>query len=90
VESLNGTLRDELLNGEIFYTVAEVRVLIERCAKVSPFSATAFVLVGHSFDEGLGVHGALRGTRLEPIGCLCEAESATRGHPDAGTRANFS
>jgi putative transposase len=30
VESLNGTLRDELLNGEIFYTVAEVRVLIER------------------------------------------------------------
>jgi transposase InsO family protein len=28
-ESFNGTLRDELLNGEIFYTLAEARVLIE-------------------------------------------------------------
>ncbi len=30
MESLNGKLRDELLNGEIFNTVAEARVLIER------------------------------------------------------------
>ena len=30
VESLNGKLRDELLSGEIFYTVAEARMLIER------------------------------------------------------------
>jgi hypothetical protein len=30
VESLNGKLCDELLNGEIFYTVVEARVLIER------------------------------------------------------------
>lgn len=30
VESFNGKLRDELLNGEIFYTLAEARVLIER------------------------------------------------------------
>ena len=29
-ESFNGKLRDELLNGEIFYTLAEARVLIER------------------------------------------------------------
>lgn len=29
VESLNGKLRDELLNGEIFYTVKEAKVLIE-------------------------------------------------------------
>ncbi len=28
-ESFNGSLRDELLNGEIFYGVAEVKVLIE-------------------------------------------------------------
>ena len=28
-ESLNGSLRDELLNGEIFYTLTEARVLIE-------------------------------------------------------------
>jgi transposase InsO family protein len=30
VESLNVKLRAELMNGEIFYTVAEGRVLIER------------------------------------------------------------
>jgi putative transposase len=29
-ESFNGKLRDELLNGEIFYTLEEARVLIER------------------------------------------------------------
>ena len=28
-ESFNGKLRDELLNGEIFYTLKEARVLIE-------------------------------------------------------------
>jgi len=30
VESFNGKLRDELLNGEIFYTLKEAKVLIER------------------------------------------------------------
>jgi len=30
IESFNGKLRDELLNGEIFYTIPEARVLIER------------------------------------------------------------
>ena len=29
VESFNGKMRDELLNGEIFYTLEEARVLIE-------------------------------------------------------------
>ena len=30
VESFNGKLRDELLNGEIFYSLAEARVMIEQ------------------------------------------------------------
>ena len=30
VESFNGKLRDELLNGEIYYTLKEAKVLIER------------------------------------------------------------
>lgn len=30
VESFNGKLRDELLNGELFYTLREAKVLIER------------------------------------------------------------
>ena len=29
-ESFNGKLRDELLNGEIFYTLQEAKVIIER------------------------------------------------------------
>jgi len=29
VESFNGKLRDELLNGEIFYTLLKARVVIE-------------------------------------------------------------
>ncbi len=33
VESLNGKFRDEFLNGELFYTLAEARVLIERWRK---------------------------------------------------------
>ena len=30
VESFNGKLRDELINGEIVYTLKEAKVLIER------------------------------------------------------------
>ena len=30
IESLNGRMRDEFLNGEIFYTLTEAKVLIER------------------------------------------------------------
>ncbi len=30
MESFNGKLRDELLNGELFYTVQEAQILIER------------------------------------------------------------
>ncbi|HSG96239.1 MAG TPA: integrase core domain-containing protein, partial [Afifellaceae bacterium] len=30
IESFNGRLRDELLNGEIFYTLKEAQILIER------------------------------------------------------------
>ena len=39
-ESFNGKLRDELLNGEIFYTLREARVLMEQwrvhCFKLDP------------------------------------------------------
>ena len=46
VESFNGLLRDELLDGEIFYTVAEARVLIERWRehynRVRPHSALGY------------------------------------------------
>jgi putative transposase len=46
VESLNGKLRVELMNGEIFYTVTKARVLIERWRerynRVRPHSALGY------------------------------------------------
>ena len=46
VESFNGKLRDELLNGEIFYTIREAKVLIERWRRhyntVRPHSALGY------------------------------------------------
>jgi transposase InsO family protein len=46
VESFNGKLRDELLNGEIFYTLQEAKVLIERWRQyynqVRPHSALGY------------------------------------------------
>jgi transposase InsO family protein len=46
VESFNGKLRDELLNGEMFYTLLEAKVLIERWRKhyneIRPHSALGY------------------------------------------------
>jgi transposase InsO family protein len=46
IESFNGKLRDELLNGEIFYTLMEAKVLIERWRReyntVRPHSALGY------------------------------------------------
>ncbi len=46
VESFNGKLRDELLNGEIFYTLKEAQVLIEWCREeyneIRPHSALGY------------------------------------------------
>ena len=46
IESFNGKLRDELLNGEIFYTVNEAQVLVEMWRKeynqVRPHSALGY------------------------------------------------
>ena len=46
IESFNGKLRDELLNGEIFYTLTEAKVLIERWRReyntVRPHSSLAY------------------------------------------------
>lgn len=46
IESFNGKLRDELLNGEIFYTLKEAQVLIERWRKdyntVRPHSSLGY------------------------------------------------
>ncbi len=54
VESFNGKLRDELLNGEIFYTLKEAKVLIERRRvhynTVRPHSAARISTAGTGDD----------------------------------------
>ncbi|MCR9152404.1 MAG: transposase, partial [Rhodobacteraceae bacterium] len=46
VESFNARLRDELLNGEIFYSIREARIVIEQwrvhCNTVRPHSALGY------------------------------------------------
>ncbi len=46
-ESFNGKLRDELLDGEIFYTLREAQVLIERWRQhyngIRPHSALGYM-----------------------------------------------
>lgn len=46
IESFNGKLRDELLNGEIFYTLQEAKILIEKWRReynqVRPHSALGY------------------------------------------------
>ena len=46
MESLNGTVRDELLDREIFYTLTEAKILIERWRRqynsIRPHSALGY------------------------------------------------
>ncbi len=47
-ESFNGKLRNELLNGEIFYTLREAQVLIEQWASTTTESGpTVRSAIGH-------------------------------------------
>lgn len=45
-ESFNGRLRDELLNGEVFYTLQEAKILIEEwrreCNEIRPHGSLGY------------------------------------------------
>jgi len=74
-ESFNGRLRDELLNGEIFYTLKEAKVLIERWRihynTIRPHSALKYrppapqTIVPHRGDMPFAMDGAT-GNRRSP------------------------
>ena len=72
MESLNGKLRDELLNGEIFYTVAEARVLIERWRehynRVRPHSALRYRPPAPEANASGPPAASLRAVRQRPPG----------------------
>jgi len=67
VESFNGKLRDELLNGEIFYTLLEAKVLIERWRehynRVRPHSSLGY---RPPAPEAIQLPGVLGGSAPEP------------------------
>ena len=67
IESFNGKLRDEMLNGEIFYTLREAKVLIERWREhynqVRPHSSLGY---RPPAPEAILVAGNLRGSAPEP------------------------
>jgi len=47
-ESFNGKLRDELLGGEIFYSIKEAKVVLENWHKnTMPCDRTAVVVIDH-------------------------------------------
>ena len=62
VESFNGKLRDELLNGELFYTLHEAQVLVERWRQRYN---------GHRPHSALGYRPPAPETRtVAPMSCL--------------------
>ena len=48
IESFNARLRDELLNGEIFYTLREAQIVIESWRNAP---STAAVMIAHNADR---------------------------------------
>src|SRR2546422_11613974 len=48
IESFNARLRDELLNGEIFYTFCEAQIVIESWRNAP---STAAVMIAHNADR---------------------------------------
>jgi len=66
IESFNGKLRDEMLNGEIFYTLREAKVLIERWRqhynRIRPHSSLGY---RPPAPETIAVTGI---TEYEPLG----------------------
>jgi transposase InsO family protein len=53
-ESFNGRMRDELLNGEIFYSLREAQIIIERWRNnynTKPFSGHCFAIPCQAMDH---------------------------------------
>jgi len=73
-ESFNGKLRDELLNGEIFYSLKEAQVLVDRWRHhyntLRPHSALGYrppapeTVVHHAVDLPSAAHGLRADRRL--------------------------
>ena len=64
-ESFNSKLRDELLNGEIFYSLAEARTVIETWRKPLQHQATALVArLSSTSSRGRAVAGSANRTPL--------------------------
>ncbi len=69
-ESFNGKLRDELLNGEIFYTLKEAKVLIEQWRRhygiTTPSDRTARWATDHRHRQRSWARHQCAGLRCAP------------------------
>ena len=81
IESFNARLRDELLDGEIFYTLREAQIIIESWRRhyntVRPHASIGY--------RGSGT-GGVRASARRMAGCAIPTRSA--GHAPAGAAAN--
>jgi len=78
IESFNARLRDELLDGEIFYTLREAQIDIELATILQHRSPARFDRLPGSCP------GGVRASSRRMAGCATAANSA--GHAQAGTR----
>jgi putative transposase len=80
IESFNGKLRDELLNGEIFYTLTEAKVLIERWRReyntVRPHSSLGYMPPAPEVIETAKLAGS---ASLVPLATLRPPAGAVKG-----------
>ncbi len=87
IESFNGKLRDELLNGEIFYTLLEAKILIERWRehynRVRPHSA-----LGYRPPAPEAVIGGAAAGALPPHPLLQSPPGKHRGRLAGSRRSN--
>lgn len=82
IESFNARLRDELLNGEIFYTLAEARIVIESWRRF--YSTPATRVAGLPAPSPGGLHSAVRAG-----GCATPTGFAARASVEATHALTF-
>jgi transposase InsO family protein len=79
IESFNARLRDELLDGEIFYTLREAEIVIESWRR-------HYNMVRPHASIGYRAPGSVRASPRRMAGCATPTRSA--GHPNRRAQAN--
>ena len=87
IESFNGKLRDELVNGEIFGMLLEAKVLIERWP-IEYKTHWPHSALGHRPPGPEAVEPVPRGSGTTPLRLVQFRENLSVGSPNIGPRKN--